>query len=334
MINVALLSKWHVHAVDYAKQAQESEHITVKTVWDEDHRRGKEWADELGVAFDGDLSQVLNDSEIDAVIVAAPTNQHKEIMMAAAEHKKHIFTEKVLAMNVQDCEEIYSAAEKADIELTVSLPRLTEDYYLYAQNVIDNGTLGTITMMRCRLAHNGAVPGENHPKGWLPEQFFNEEQCGGGALIDLGAHPIYLANRLLGKPAAVTGRLKEMMNRGVDDHSAVLVEYESGVLAVLETSFVSAGSPFQLEVYGTEGTLLIEDDHIRMRSSHSDSNEWAAPDELPASLPMPMEQWVTAIEQGKQPKITKEDVVQLTLINQAAALSHKEGRRVTLSELM
>jgi len=194
--------------VRLCRGTKENENITIKVVWDEKADRGKKWADELGVAFETDLMNVLNDPSIDAVIVDTPTNLHKEVMILAAQHKKHIFSEKVLALTVEDCHEIFDAVNTHQIKLMLSLPRLTSSYYLYAQHVLDQGLLGQLTSIRCRCAHNGAVPFDDHPHGWLPKHFFNKEECGGGALIDLGAHPIYLTNRLAGEAKAVTARLQ------------------------------------------------------------------------------------------------------------------------------
>ncbi|MFC0472106.1 Gfo/Idh/MocA family protein [Halalkalibacter kiskunsagensis] len=333
MINVALLSKWHVHAEDYARQAQNNPHLALKLVWDEYGKRGREWAEKLGIPFESDLKTVLASSEIDAVIVDTPTNMHKEVIIAAAENKKHIFTEKVLALSVEDCKAIISAVKENQVQLTVSLPRLTEDYYLYAQDVLDQGMLGTLTTIRCRLAHNGAVVSKEHPNGWLPDHFFNQEKCGGGAFIDLGAHPIYLTNRLAGKVCAVTARLKKIENHEVDTNSVALIEYESGALGILETGFLSSGSPFQLELYGTEGTLLIEERHIRMKSKQLGEG-WKVPEELPASNLLPLDQWVDAIVSGATTTINDEDALNLTLVNEMAELSNRKGQRVEAAEVL
>jgi len=333
MINVAMLSKWHVHAEDYANQASKNENVAIKLVWDENEDRGREWAEKLGVPFEANLETVLSNSEIDAVIVDTPTNLHKEVIMLAAKFKKHIFTEKVLAFTVQDCEEIIAAVKENDVKLMVSLPRLTENYYLYAQEVVNKGLVGKLSTIRCRLAHNGAVAFEGHPNGWLPKHFFNKEECGGGALIDLGAHPIYLTNRLAGPVKAVTARLQQTLGFEVDDNSVAVVEFESGALGIIETGFLSNGSPFQLELYGTEGTLLIEDNQIRIKSKQLGEG-WNTPDLLPEALPMPMEQWVNEIISGKATTITVKDIVGLTLVNQAAVLSQGQNRRVEVSELL
>ncbi|MFC0189507.1 Gfo/Idh/MocA family protein [Fictibacillus aquaticus] len=331
-MNVALLSKWHVHAVDYAREALDNDSITIQQIWDEEALRGRKWAQELGVPFEENIENVLSNPDIDGVIVTTPTNMHKDVIIAAATHGKHIFSEKVLALTAADCEEIFAAVEKNSVHLMLSLPRLTESFYLYAQDVVDRGLLGTVTNIRCRVAHNGAVPLEETGKGWLPEHFFDQEACGGGALIDLGAHPIYLTNRLGGKVKSVSASLSTLQNHVVDDNAVVMVEYESGAIGFIETGFLSYGSPQQLEIYGTEGTLLIEDRVARIKSKHLQSEDWVSP-EYPNPLPSAMEQWVAVVEKGVKPVITKEDIINLTLINEAAALSHDEGRRVMVSEV-
>lgn len=333
MVNVALLSKWHVHADDYARQANQNEQIQIKVVWDENIVRGQEWAKKLAVPFERNLEKVLTNPDIDAVIVDTPTNLHKEIINLSAENKKHIFTEKVLAFTVQDCKEIYDAVKKNSVNLMVSLPRLTENYYLYAQQVLNEGLLGKLTSIRCRLAHNGAVPFEGNPHGWLPKHFFNKEECGGGAFIDLGAHPIYLTNRLAGPVKAVTARLQQRDGDEVDVNSVAIIEYENGALGTIETGFLSSGSPFQLELYGTKGSLLIEDNKIRLKSKQLGEG-WNTPETLPPALPLPMEQWINSMIEGQVPSITENDVLGLTLINQAALLSQAQGRRVETAEVM
>ncbi|ASK62573.1 dehydrogenase [Virgibacillus phasianinus] len=327
-MNVALLSRWHVHADDYARAVHENDQLTIGLVWDEDAKRGEEWARELGVPFECNLEAVLSNPEIDAVVVSTPTNLHKEIILAAASHNKHIFTEKVLDFTVQDCEEIYEAVDAHDVMLMVSLPRLTEKEFLAAERALAEGWLGKLTMIRCRLAHNGAVLYDGKTEGWLPARFFNKQQTGGGALIDLGAHPIYLTNRLAGKAQAVSARLKRSNPNEVDESGAVLVDYQSGALGIIETSFLSHGSPFQLELYGTEGTLLCRNGSIQMTSMHHGNGEWINMESDLPDVSTPMEQWVAQISEGVMPTITREDVIQLTKINDGAALSDLEGRRV------
>lgn len=333
MINVALLSRWHVHADDYARDIQANNELSISKVWDEDAKRGEQWAKELDVPFESDLEAVLSDSAIDAIVVNTPTSMHKDVILAAAKHGKHIFTEKVLAFTLEDSEEIYAAVKEAGIKLMVSLPMLTNQNYLYAQKSIDEGWIGNISMVRCRFAHSGGVAQDGQKYGWLPERFYNKEQAGGGAMMDLGAHPIYLTNRLAGKATSVSASLMVESKHDVDSNSALLVEYESGALGIIETSFISHGSPFQLEVYGTKGTLLIRDDKTTITSVHVNDGKTTELTEQLDPLPMPMVQWVKEINEGTVPTITKEDVVNLSLMNEAAAKSYANSRKVELKEI-
>jgi scyllo-inositol 2-dehydrogenase (NAD+) len=328
MINVALLSKWHVHAVDYEKEAREHPGINIHKIWDEDPIRGAEWAKELDVPFEHNLQNIWEDSSIDAVIITTPTSMHKKIIIDAAKYNKHIFTEKVLAFTVKECEEILSAVESSGVCFMISLPRLRESFYLYAQDVVDCGLLGKVNLVRCRVAHDGGIPSAHHPTGWLPERFYDSLETGGGALIDLGAHPIYLTNRLAGPAVNVTSTLTSFFDHPVDDHAIVTVKYENGALGIIETSFISGSSIFILEVHGTKGVLLVENyNNVKIRIK---SGEWVVPKELPPPLPTAMNQWVHEIEEGIKPSITKEDAIRLTQINEMAALSHSTSRKITV----
>jgi scyllo-inositol 2-dehydrogenase (NAD+) len=328
MINVALLSKWHVHAVDYAREAFANPGIVVKKVWDEDSARGEQWGQELSVPFESNLEKIWADPEIHAVIVTTPTTVHKDILIAAAKAKKHIFTEKVLALTVKDAKEILAAVEKNGVQFMISLPRLRESFYLYAQDAVDRGLIGKVTMVRCRVAHNGGIPSDEHPTGWLPERFYNPEETGGGAMIDLGAHPIYITNRLAGPAESVSATFGSFYGHPVDDNAIVTVKYKNGALGILETSFVSGSHFFALEVHGTKGVLLVENyTDMKMRIQ---GGEWIVPESPPTPLPHAMEQWVSAIEEGTVPVITKEDAIALTLINEKAALSHLTGQSVKI----
>lgn len=330
MISVAMLSRWHVHANDYAKQAAAHPDLRIAAVWDEDPARGRVWAEELKVPFYERLDALLAEPSIEGVIVDTPTNLHKDVIPAAARAKKHIFSEKVLGLTVAECDDIFRAVDESGVKLMLSLRRLTNAYYTAVQKLVDEGTLGYVTLIRCRDAHNGAVPSEGRPNGWLPEHFFDPVACGGGALIDLGAHPIYLVNRLGGAALSVTARFTRVTGHQVEDNATVLVEFATGALGIMETGFVSTGSPFLLEVHGTAGTAIVEDGRVRVRCANRNDGKWFDV-ALPPEPPSAMSQWVDDILGRARPSITREDMRRLTMINQAAAESDRSGQRVDLA---
>ncbi|GAA4837151.1 Gfo/Idh/MocA family oxidoreductase [Paenibacillus vulneris] len=336
MIRVAMLSFWHVHANDYARQATEHPNTEIVAVWDEIPERGRKQAEERGVRFYGDLKELLAQDDIDGVIVDTPTNMHHEVMVAAAQAGKHIFTEKVVATTLKECNEILAAVQEAGVKLTVSLPRLNADYTLEVQHILRERMLGEITLVRTRLSHNGAISSERDPNGWLPAHFFNKEQCGGGAMIDLGCHPMYLARLFLGLPDSVSANYGYVTGKEVEDNAVSVLSYSNGALAVVEAGFVNRFSPFVIEVHGTEGSLLYSthDNKLLVQSSKlGGQKEWQVRQQLPANRPSAFDQWVSHIENGTTADENIQLALDLTRLMEASNISASTGKACKLSDL-
>lgn len=335
MIRVAMLSFWHVHAKDYAAQATAHPDVEIAAAWDEDAERGSAAAQRWGARFYDSLDAVLALPDIDGVIVDTPTVAHRAVMTAAARAGKHIFTEKVLATTLRECHEIITAVDAAGVVLTVSLPRLYTGYTVAIKAILDEGLLGDLTQVRTRLSHNGAVGTPENPHGWLPAHFFNREQCGGGALIDLGCHPMYLARLFLGLPESVSATYGYVTGRDVEDNAVAVLGYESGAVGVVEAGFVNRYSPFSIEIHGTEGSLLYGTprETLLLRSDRLDGGqEWVAR-ETPPDGPMAFQQWVTHIQQGTKATENVRAAVDLTCLMEAANLSARSGQAVRLDSL-
>ncbi|QHW30309.1 Gfo/Idh/MocA family oxidoreductase [Paenibacillus rhizovicinus] len=328
MIRVAMLSYWHVHAWDYTKQVQENPNTEIVAVWDELSDRGQEAAAKLGVPFIANLDELLARTDIDAVVVDTPTNIHRDVMVKAARAGKHIFTEKVIAPTLREVNEIIAAVREAGVKLTVSLPRLNDRYTLAAQEVLSQGLLGELTQARVRLSHNGAIA------NWLPEHFYNLEQCGGGALIDLGCHPMYLTRLFLGLPTSVSAAFGYVTGKEVEDNAVATLRYENGAVGIVEAGFVNAHSPFCVEIHGTEGTLLygLPDEVVRVRSNKLNSQEWVTI-EQPAQRISAYDQWVGHVLNGTEAEENVGYAIDLTKLMEAATISNAEKRAVSLSEL-
>lgn len=325
MLKVAMLSQWHVHAWDYANQLRAMDNVKITAVWDEQPERGENWAKQLGAEFEKDLEVLLQRDDVDAVVVDTPTNLHTKVMVAAANAGKHIFTEKVMALTVKECEEIADAVRKNNVKFCISFPHRTNPQNLFAKKIAEEKLLGDITLMRVRNAHNGATA------GWLPPHFYDPVECGGGAMIDLGAHPMYLARWILGKPARITSMFSSFTGKPVEDNAVSVIEFENKGVAIVETGFVTANSPFSLELYGTEGSLLIggPDNKVQIISAKTGGvHGWTVPDRLPEALPSAIKQWVDGILNGAQIHFGLEEGIQLTELMEAAYISYREKRQV------
>ena len=324
MLRVAMLSRWHVHAGGYAKEFQSRDDVILTVVWDEEPDKGNEFAEKLGVEFESDLDKLLARDDVDAVCVNAPTNMHPEVLIKSAKAGKHIFTEKVLALTNTEAAEIRKAVEESGVKFCISFPHRTMPHNLFAKKVMEEGLLGEVSYMRVRNAHNGASA------GWLPAHFYDEIQCGGGAMIDLGAHPMYLIPWIMGKPVEVASAFTYMTDHDVEDNAVTLMKFENGAVAVSETGFMTGYNPYILELHGTDGSLMITDRKVKINSSKLNEKAdgyggWLKPSQLPQPLPNAIDQFVDAILYGKEIIFGMDDAVELTEMMDAAYRAHKQG---------
>ncbi|MCR8643964.1 Gfo/Idh/MocA family oxidoreductase [Paenibacillus sp. N1-5-1-14] len=328
MIKVGMISFWHVHAGDYAKLTNEHPDTEIVGIWDENPERGRQEAENRGVPFYNTLEELLSQDDITAVIVDSPTSTHRDVMIQAARAGKHIFTEKVLAPTLREANEIIQAVREAGVSLTVSLPRLYHGYTKSIMQVLDNKWLGELTQVRVRVAHNGAIA------NWLPEHFYNKSETHGGAMIDLGCHPMYLTRLFLGEPDRVSTQYGYVTGREVEDNAISILTYPSGAIGIVETGFVTPHSPFTIEIHGTTGTLLYgfqDADKLYVRSSTIAEGHIEIPIESPTTNSFDM--WVNSIHTGLRTEYNLAMAIDLTKLMEASNLSWQEQRVVKVSEL-
>lgn len=326
MLKIGMISKWHVHASGTADAIKRSDKAEITAVWDDDQARGKAWAEELGCPYYSNLDEMLE--KVEAVICYAPTTQHKEVIIKAALAGKHVFTEKALAPTVKDCEEIADVIEKAGITFTISLPMRLEPAASVAKEFVDSGIFGKISMARIRNGHDG-VSG-----GWLPEYWFEEKDAAGGALMDLGCHPMYMASYLFGKPKRISAVLTAPFGSKVDEAATATIEFENGAVCTGETSFVTYRSPSMIEIYGSDATFIAVGGDVKLYSRNLEpyvGKNFIVP-RMPNNRKSPLDLFLDACINGTgTPKnFGPRDAVELTRLLENAYISNRENRIVEL----
>ncbi|MCI9889874.1 Gfo/Idh/MocA family oxidoreductase [Micrococcales bacterium 31B] len=319
-LRIATLSFWHVHAGDYSRDTLNHPGTELVAVWDDDQARGEAGAKEFGAEYTNDLDGLLAREDLDGVIITTETRLHTEVMLKAIAAGKHVFTEKILAPTVAECEQIIAAARAKGVALTVSLPRLYDAYTQVIKGILEAGSLGDISYSRVRLAHAGST------FGWLPDRFYDATDAIGGALTDLGCHPVYLTQLILGlEPQRVSATYSDFSGVGVDDNSVVTAQYASGAIGVIEAGFVHSNSPFSIEVYGTSGGVRYSEDQDFVWLQTGEGTQ-----QLPLGdrLPTAYEQWVTSIHDGTLPEDNLERATHLTRLVVAANAAAASGSQV------
>ena len=282
----AMLGKWHVHAEEYANGLNGVPGCKVKKVWDPDEATAKAWAEQLGCEA-ATVEDILSDPEIEGVVVCNATNEHTDLILRACRADKAVFTEKVLALTNEEAEKIRAAVIENHTRFAISFPHFSEPGTQFALQAARAGKLGKLNYARVRKAHNGATG------NWLPPHFYDPIACGGGAMIDLGAHPMYLLCALLGEPKSVQSTFTHVTGKTVEDNAVSILSFDGGAIGVSETGFVSSHYPFTIELGGVDGSLLMRNQEVEYCCAET-GNEWKKAEKLPERVDSPLVQWAKA----------------------------------------
>ncbi|MCU1516857.1 MAG: hypothetical protein JWQ75_1578 [Pseudarthrobacter sp.] len=327
-IRLAQLGTWHLHAAHHVEAARRNPHTDVVAVWDESPPAGTAFASEHVLDFEPRLDVLLSRSDIEGVIIDTATADHPAVIAAALRAGKHVFTEKVLAIRTEDAASLIRLAAENDVVLAVSLQRLVEASIRTVKRLIDEGAVGQVTASRIRYEHHGAVG-----VPWIPEQFFNKAQTGGGALIDLGAHPIYLAMLLHGgAPTSVSARMSHVTGREIEDNAVAVMDFPGGAFSVAEVSMVASFFAYSLEVTGTEGSIAVGPSDSRVLLRQGPGGAWTEQESSPA-LADTFDQWVAAVTTGDGDPHHLTTALRVTQIIEAAYESAETGTVVPLATL-
>lgn len=332
MFRIGLVSRWHVHSHKpderYLKEFLSLPDCRVTCVWDEDPEVTREWAKEWNVDAETSLESLLSRGDVDGILVTSSATDHKKIFISAANHGKHIFTEKVLAFTVEDANEIRDAVKKSGIKFCISFMRLGIKQLAYARTLLENGTLGEPVQFRCLCGHRGGLNGD------LPEYWFDPEICGGGAMIDLGFNSAYLARYIMGDMVSVSSSFGySILHKRVEDNASCNVQFANGAMGLIDATFTSpCMSVFELAVYGTKGSYYARfggGDTAQLNIA-GEGLKTIPLEEIPDQLETPMKTWVNACTKGASDEVYGIDAaVDMVKFMVAAYRSNEEnGKRV------
>ncbi len=289
-MKVALCGVWHVHAIDYFRQSQAAG-AEVIGIWEEDAALRDAFCAKNNVPAFTSFEELLS-SEAEGVIVTTATSRHPDVLIPIARAGKKIFTEKVMALTDADAERIAAAVAEAGVDFVISLPHKYGAGAQTVKQIVDSGELGKINYLRFRNCHTGSID------NWLPPHFYDEKLCGGGAMIDLGAHGMYLTDWICGMPDTFTSTFTTACSNPdtpnhnrVEDNAVTLMGFANGCIALNETGFVTRGWPMNLEVGGEDGYVRFDHTGVH-KATKATKLEYVEVPMAPA-LPSPITQFVT-----------------------------------------
>ena len=220
----------------------------VHAVASRDPERAHRFASQYGIPHvHASYEQLVADPNVDIVYVASPHSLHKHQALLAIAAGKHVLVEKPLALDAAEARDIERAARAAGVFAMEALWSRFLPQTLVIERLLHDGVLGDVRLVMADFGGRF----DFDPEG----RVFNPA-LGGGALLDIGIYPIWLAHFVLGPLAHVhaTGSLTQT---GVDGQAALVLTYPTGAQALLHTTLF-AETPQEAVIAGTHARLQLE----------------------------------------------------------------------------
>jgi predicted dehydrogenase len=235
--------------------------------------------DQLGFnRYETDWEAVVDD--VDVLYNLGPNNLHADPSIAALEAGTHVFCEKPLAHTLEDAKRMAAAAADSDAAAGIAFNYRFVPAIRYAKALIEDGFLGEVHHVRAKYLQDWLVD-PNAPWSWRN----SAEIAGSGALGDLGAHSIDLAQFLIDDEVArLSGQLKTFVDQRpvsgedgggldaaggeavetkpvtVDDAYTAQAEFGDGAIGTFEATRFGTGhkNANTIEINGSEGSIRFD----------------------------------------------------------------------------
>jgi myo-inositol 2-dehydrogenase/D-chiro-inositol 1-dehydrogenase len=203
---------------------------------------------------------VVDADDVDAVVIATPTDTHHEIVMAAARRDLAIFCEKPLDLRLPTLHDIHAEVERRRLFLMVAFQRRFDPAFARLQRDIAAGRVGRPQVVRI-VSRDSMLP----PESFIPRS--------GGIFMDMTVHDFDMSRFLVGREIEEVYATASVLvdpvfaKYGDWDTAVVCVRLDGGVLAVIENSRKATyGYDQRIEVFGSDGMLTVENPTFALAS--------------------------------------------------------------------
>ena len=225
-----------------------------------------------GLQVFGDAGELLRSPDVDAVIIATPHFQHTSLGIAAFETGKHVMVEKPISAHKADAERLIAAAREHPRQVFAGMFQLrTEPRYQRIQQLIQDGGLGALVRVSWIITDWYRTEAYYQSGGWRAT--WRGE--GGGVLLNQCLHNLDVLQWLCGLPSKVRGfaQLGRYHNIEVEDNVTAYLEWPNGATGVFITSSGEAPGTNRLEIAGTKGKLVLENNQLTFTRNAADMIE-------------------------------------------------------------
>jgi predicted dehydrogenase len=251
----------------YAEKLNSFDFVDLVACADLERERAERLAKENRISDVLGVEELIDDPAIDVVVNLTIPAAHAQVSLRAVEAGKSVYSEKPLALDLAEGTRLLEAASKRGVRVGCAPDTFLGAGLQTCRKLIDDGAIGEPVGANAFMQSPG--PERWHPR---PAIFY---QRGGGPMLDMGPYYLTALISLLGPARRITGSARvtharreikseplagQMMDVEVPTHVAVVIDFTSGPVATLVTSFdVQASRHRKIEIYGTEATLSVPD---------------------------------------------------------------------------
>ncbi len=221
-----------------------NEECLVKTVVDLNKER-RDYVDSLypSIIVSNQIEDIIDDSEIEAVVIATPVATHFDLAMKCINSGKHILVEKPMAMTAKEVREIKKIADKNSLVAMVGHTFLFNSAVKYVKTLIDSKELGSIRYIYSQRVNLGRIRNDVD------------------ALWNLAPHDISIIQYWLDElePIGVTRNGMDYVQNDIDDVVFMNIKYPGNILANIHVSWLDPHKIRKMTVVGSEKMVVYDD---------------------------------------------------------------------------
>lgn len=242
-----------IHARNYMNKVPGAKMTAVVDVVEEAAQAA---AKELGIdRYFTDYHQILDDPAVDAVVVVSPTDLHVGIVVDCANHGKHIFCEKPMAMNVEECQKMIEACGQNRVKLQIGFMRRHDRSFQEAKKMLDEGAIGDLVLVKSHTR------GPSKPRPWMYDL-----KKSNGILAEVNSHDIDAIRWFAGSDVdhlyAIGGNFRNPEAKAeypdYYDNMTMTGTFKNGVQFIIDgAAYVQYGYDSHVELVGTKGVLHV-----------------------------------------------------------------------------
>lgn len=327
-MKIGILSFAHHHAEAYIANLRALPGVEVLGVSDEDQERGKRFADQYGVRFYVSYADLIQDRP-DGVIICSENSKHRPLVELVAAEGVSILCEKPLATTLADSRAVVDACDRAGVLLMTAFPMRFSAPLLEIKARLDAGDFGRVLCFNA--TNQGELPTKH--RAW----FVDPDLAGGGAIMDHTVHLVDVMRWYLGSEVsqiyAQSNRIFHADEVVVETGALEMLTFQSGVFASIDASWCRppywptwGGLTFEMV---TERGAVIVDAFKQNLTVYS--HRWQRPQWYYWGSDMNqamVAEFVAAIREQRQPKVTGVDGLRAVEVALAAYRSAETGQPV------